>query len=903
MALPTIQCLEATVINPKLSKVNGNKTTSEYSNLSIFDIHGDAVKVDLKDEILKSLQPSNGVKTLPTMLLYNERGLQLFEKITYLDEYYLTNAEIEILRNFAHEIAATIPSGSMIVELGSGNLRKIKILLEALEDVGKDIDYYALDLSLEELHRTLAEVPRFKHIRCHGLYGSYDDGLHWLKLSENHLRPKCIISLGSSIGNFRRRDAEVFLNGFSENLRPTDLVFIGLDNTYDASRVYEAYNGKVWKFILMIEPCSPGSCTNRQRKYNPRVSLPYKSWNTPDNVRFILNGLQNANEVLGEEVFQLADWDVIGEYVYDEEGGRHQALLTPTRDFEYKNILFKSGERIEIERSLKYSDEEASRLWKGSGLKKLKRWSSPSEAYSLYCLVRNSTGFGMNLNPMVYAVSEIPTLEDWKTLWSFWEAVTRHMILETELIQKPIELRHPFIFYLGHIPTFLDLQVSKETGESLSQTTEFARIFERGIDPDVDNPNVCHSHSEIPDFWPPLAQILEYQDAVHDKIKRLYKMQEMPRNIARAIWIGFEHEAMHLETLLYMLIQSDKALPPPTGVTPNFEAEAIKARATRVPNQWFRIPKQNITVGLDDLEDNLSGHGPFGWDNEKPCRNFEVPSFEAQARPITNGEYAYYLLKTQSLKVPASWVVKQKNNYDGSGSFNMDGCMPPIKLSYEHNDQNLNSERKGYVSLPHEYLEGKFVRSVYGAVILQYALDWPVIASFNELSGYARWMNARIPTFEEVRSIYSYVDSTKMRATKQNEPTKNNINGDNKIHSIRLLDTKSILDHFLNLDEANVGFKNWHQVPVTSNGSCIASQAEMGGVWEWTSSVLEKYDGFEPMKNYPGYTADFFDGKHNIVLGGSWATHPRIAGRKSFVNWYQRNYEYAWIGARLVRDL
>jgi formylglycine-generating enzyme required for sulfatase activity len=49
--------------------------------------------------------------------------------------------------------------------------------------------------------------------------------------------------------------------------------------------------------------------------------------------------------------------------------------------------------------------------------------------------------------------------------------------------------------------------------------------------------------------------------------------------------------------------------------------------------------------------------------------------------------------------------------------------------------------------------------------------------------------------------------------------------------------------------------------------------------------------------------ADFFDGKHNIVLGGSWATISRIAGRKSFVNWYQRNYPYVWAGARLVKDL
>jgi formylglycine-generating enzyme required for sulfatase activity len=70
-------------------------------------------------------------------------------------------------------------------------------------------------------------------------------------------------------------------------------------------------------------------------------------------------------------------------------------------------------------------------------------------------------------------------------------------------------------------------------------------------------------------------------------------------------------------------------------------------------------------------------------------------------------------------------------------------------------------------------------------------------------------------------------------------------------------------------------------VPVTGAGDRLAGQAEMGGVWEWTSSVLRKWEGFEPMAIYPGYTNDFFDEKHNIVLGGSWATHPRIAGRKS----------------------
>lgn len=76
----------------------------------------------------------------------------------------------------------------------------MSILLQALDATGKDIDYYALDLSVDELRRTLEQVPEFRHVKCHGLHGTYDDGLEWLKLSENSSRTKCVMSLGSSIG-------------------------------------------------------------------------------------------------------------------------------------------------------------------------------------------------------------------------------------------------------------------------------------------------------------------------------------------------------------------------------------------------------------------------------------------------------------------------------------------------------------------------------------------------------------------------------------------------------------------------------------------------------------------------------------------------------------------------------
>lgn len=103
--------------------------------------------------------------------------------------------------------------------------------------------------------------------------------------------------------------------------------------------------------------------------------------NLPFN-RFVLNGLQQANEILGEEVFNLDDWRVIGEYVYDGEGGRHQAFYAPVKDVYYKDIHFKAGERVQIEQSLKYSAEETAQLWRASELNEVARWSASSEAYS-----------------------------------------------------------------------------------------------------------------------------------------------------------------------------------------------------------------------------------------------------------------------------------------------------------------------------------------------------------------------------------------------------------------------------------------------------------------------------------------------------------------------------------------
>ncbi|KAL7800240.1 C-type lectin protein [Trichoderma ceciliae] len=814
----------------------------------IIDIQNSRVDFSLKDEILSQMNPDEGPRTLPTLLLYDEKGLQLFEGITYLDQYYLTNYEIELLKKSAAEMASRIPEGAMVVELGSGNLRKVCLFLQAFEDAKKKIDYFALDLSQTELERTLAEAPAFEFVTCRGLRGTYDDGCEWLKQRSILARPKCILHLGSSIGNFNRHEAADFLRSFVDVLQPTDLMIVGVDSCQNPDKVYHAYNDS--KGITH---------------------------------QFVLNGLSHANEILDDEVFNVEEWRVTGEYVYDVDGGRHQAFVSPLEVVSVLGHIIKPHERIKIEQSFKYSDVGVDKLWKTAGLSEVAKWSHNGE-YGLHMLKKAKMPFSRL--PSLYAQDTLPTWADWENLWAAWDTVTRKMLPDAELNEKPIKLRNACIFYLGHIPAFLDIQLMKTTKAGATEPVYFHTIFERGIDPDVDNPENCHDHSEIPDEWPALEEILPYQDRVRERLQKLYsEPHQMVGDVRRAVWIGFEHEALHLETLLYMLLQSDKTLPPSHTIIPDFPQMAQMAYTKRVPNQWFDVPEQVITIGMDDPEDESNPDRHFGWDNEKPARQEKVHAFQAKGRPITNEEYAKYLYSSQISNLPASWSI-----------------IPP---NYHHNTNATTPGRPILSELPESFIHDKAVRTVYGLVPLRYALDWPVFASYDELAGCAAWMGGRIPTMEEAKSIYEYAERQKEIAKSKLVNKVPAVNGHLVNDGVEETPPSSTSPSslFADLSNTNTGFLHWHPVPVTPNGASLAGQGEFGGLWEWTSTVLRPHQGFRPMSIYPGYTADFFDEKHNVVLGGSWATHPRVAGRKSFVNWYQRNYLYAWVGARLVRDL
>lgn len=97
------------------------------------------------------------------------------------------------------------------------NLRKTTILIEALDELGKEVDYFALDVFSTELRRTLSAIPArtYRYIRCFGLFGTYDDASEWLCRHGIASRSKTLMSLGPTLGGFQREEAAQFLSSFA----------------------------------------------------------------------------------------------------------------------------------------------------------------------------------------------------------------------------------------------------------------------------------------------------------------------------------------------------------------------------------------------------------------------------------------------------------------------------------------------------------------------------------------------------------------------------------------------------------------------------------------------------------------------------------------------------------------
>jgi dimethylhistidine N-methyltransferase len=178
-------------------------------------------------------------KTLPPKLFYDVAGVELFEKITSLPEYYLTRTEIALLRRAAPEIVSLAEPGSALVEYGASDAAKASILLDA--GVSRFAAYVPVDIAADALHAIEARLGTER--KALAVFPVCGDFLVPLPLpgQVEHLA-KFGFFPGSTIGNLEPHAAGAFLAAARNSLGKAAFMIVGVDLRKDEDRLLAAYD-------------------------------------------------------------------------------------------------------------------------------------------------------------------------------------------------------------------------------------------------------------------------------------------------------------------------------------------------------------------------------------------------------------------------------------------------------------------------------------------------------------------------------------------------------------------------------------------------------------------------------------------------------------------------------------
>jgi dimethylhistidine N-methyltransferase len=180
-------------------------------------------------------------KTLRPKLFYDDVGARLFQDITRLDEYYVTRTEHEIMEAHAKEIAALIGPNALVIEPGSGEATKVRVLLDHLENPAA---YVPIDISAEQLARVAGElVEEYPNLDVIPLETDFTRGLSLPDLPETTRDARRIAFFpGSTIGNLHPPQAVALLREIARVIGPQGGLLLGVDLRKDPTILHAAYN-------------------------------------------------------------------------------------------------------------------------------------------------------------------------------------------------------------------------------------------------------------------------------------------------------------------------------------------------------------------------------------------------------------------------------------------------------------------------------------------------------------------------------------------------------------------------------------------------------------------------------------------------------------------------------------
>lgn len=387
------------------------------------------------------------------------------------------------------------------------------------------------------------------------------------------------------------------------------------------------------------------------------------------------------------------------------------------------------------------------------------------------------------------------------------------LVEESAALLRPIPLRQPLLFYMGHLPAFAWNHLACGVLHRERFAPELDELFEAGIDPRDDaDPAVADDAGA----WPARQRVLAYRERVREELGHVLAEPALQPVLPMVL----EHELMHHETLMYMLGQlpawARRPYPrgPAEGLTGSVQAGGR-----------IRIPAGPARLGA-------ARDGRFRWDNEQPELIVPTDAFEIDVLPVTNREFREF--------VSAGGYGERRLWSDEAWRWLARRPSDTPRIPAEAEDA------------------------------------WPAYVTHCEAQAFARFSGARLPSEAEFHRAAFATPDGGLRA----HPWGDKAPGP---------------------EHGNLAFLRFGPAPVGAfpeGQSAFGVHELVGNGWEWTATPFGPFPGFEPLARYAGYSADFFDERHFVLLGASWATDKRLV-RRSFRNWFQPHYPYVFAKFRL----
>ncbi|OAL53589.1 hypothetical protein IQ07DRAFT_640639 [Pyrenochaeta sp. DS3sAY3a] len=311
----------------------------------ILDIGGSKLhafnKTQLEKKLLWSSEPFTTLnghvqRVLPTSIVYGDKGLEIWSRITHLPSYYQTSGEAALFAENAKALGQWVHKDSVLIDLGCGDIRK---LMPLLSELGR----------LQKPQTQLCALPC---ITATGLWGTFDDGVNW---AAQHCgaAPRLFLSLGSMFGNDHFDDAVARLRWLRDTgLRtPHDMLLLTLDGTQDAAKICASYDDASGLFTQLIR-----------------------------------SGFADSNRVLGRPWYRAEDWALVRRL--SRNPTMHRFVLRAKRDVECPvgGVVMWKGEEIDCYEGFKYGPEEMARQFEAAGLREYARWKGPDDDIYQYLL-------------------------------------------------------------------------------------------------------------------------------------------------------------------------------------------------------------------------------------------------------------------------------------------------------------------------------------------------------------------------------------------------------------------------------------------------------------------------------------------------------------------------------------